>query len=77
MIYAPRVDSRQLSIEGVDSRRYHPYCGILAPGLFGLSIAYPEHCEDKFGIKESRVGLWKFMDGCPLSGNYILARHED
>jgi hypothetical protein len=77
VIYAPRVDSRQLSIEGVNSRRYHPHCGILAPGLFVLSIAYPEHCEDKFGIKESRVGLWKFMDRPPLSGDYILACHEE
>jgi hypothetical protein len=62
VIYATGFDSRQLSIEGVDSRRYNPHCGILAPGLFGLGIAYPEHCEDKFRIKEHRVGLWKFMD---------------
>lgn len=35
--------------------------GILAPGLFGLGIAYPEKVEDPFGNEEYNVGLWKFM----------------
>ena len=35
--------------------------GILAPGLFGFGIAYPEKVEDPFGNEEYSVGLWKFM----------------
>ncbi|MCB1106805.1 MAG: FAD-dependent oxidoreductase [Chlamydiia bacterium] len=35
--------------------------GIIAPGLFGLGIAYPEKVEDPFGNEELSVGLWKFM----------------
>lgn len=35
--------------------------GIIAPGLFGLGIAFPERVEDSFGNIEYNVGLWKFM----------------
>ncbi|NRA90685.1 MAG: pyridine nucleotide-disulfide oxidoreductase, partial [Simkaniaceae bacterium] len=40
---------------------YNEHNGIIAPGLFGLGIAYPERVEDPFGNKEYNVGLWKFM----------------
>lgn len=36
--------------------------GIIAPGLFGVGIAFPEKLANRFGIVEHRVGLWKFMD---------------
>ena len=36
--------------------------GILAPGLFGLGIAFPEYAEDPYGFGQYRVGLKKFMD---------------
>jgi cation diffusion facilitator CzcD-associated flavoprotein CzcO len=41
---------------------YNPANGILAPGLFGLGIAFPEYAEDPYGYGQYRVGLKKFMD---------------
>ena len=41
---------------------YNPRNGILAPGLFGLGIAFPEYAEDPYGFGQYRVGLQKFMD---------------
>ncbi|MEB3051719.1 FAD/NAD(P)-binding protein [Mycolicibacter sp. MYC123] len=40
---------------------YDPSTGILAPGLFGVGIAFPEYCTDPSGAGEYRVGLAKFM----------------
>jgi cation diffusion facilitator CzcD-associated flavoprotein CzcO len=42
---------------------YDPTTGILAPGLFGLGIAYPEYRINQLGAGEYRVGLQKFMQG--------------
>ncbi|CPU37858.1 NAD(P)/FAD-dependent oxidoreductase [Mycobacteroides abscessus] len=36
--------------------------GIIAPGLFGVGIAFPEYRIDPTGFGEYRVGLQKFMD---------------
>lgn len=41
---------------------YNPRNGILAPGLFGLGIAFPEYAPDPYGNGQYRVGLKKFMD---------------
>lgn len=41
---------------------YNRMNGILAPGLFGLGIAFPEYAEDPYGYGQFRVGLKKFMD---------------
>jgi cation diffusion facilitator CzcD-associated flavoprotein CzcO len=41
---------------------YNPNNGILAPGLFGLGIAFPARAIDRYGYVEYRVGLKKFMD---------------
>jgi hypothetical protein len=41
---------------------YNQKNGILAPGLFGLGIAFPEYAEDPYGYGQFRVGLKKFMD---------------
>ena len=41
---------------------YNRKNGILAPGLFGLGIAFPEYAEDPYGFGQYRVGLKKFMD---------------
>jgi cation diffusion facilitator CzcD-associated flavoprotein CzcO len=41
---------------------YNPTNGIIAPGLFGFGIAYPECRTDPFGFTEHRVGLSKFMN---------------
>lgn len=36
--------------------------GEIAPGLYGVGIAFPEGACDPEGNFEYRVGLWKFMD---------------
>ncbi|OBI08096.1 pyridine nucleotide-disulfide oxidoreductase [Mycobacterium sp. E2462] len=41
---------------------YNKKNGIIAPGLFGLGIAFPEYAEDPYGYGQFRVGLKKFMD---------------
>jgi len=41
---------------------YNPANGIIAPGLFGLGIAFPEYATDPYGYGQYRVGLKKFMD---------------
>nr|WP_228546985.1 NAD(P)-binding domain-containing protein [Candidatus Neptunochlamydia vexilliferae] len=40
---------------------YNESNGIVAPGLFGLGIGFPQKVEDRFGNVEYSVGLWKFM----------------
>jgi cation diffusion facilitator CzcD-associated flavoprotein CzcO len=53
---------------------YNPNNGILAPGLFGVGIAFPARAVDRYGYVEYRVGLKKFMehldDVLPLSLSY-------
>jgi cation diffusion facilitator CzcD-associated flavoprotein CzcO len=41
---------------------YNPRNGIIAPGLFGLGIAFPDYAPDRYGYGQYRVGLKKFMD---------------
>jgi cation diffusion facilitator CzcD-associated flavoprotein CzcO len=41
---------------------YNATNGIIAPGLFGLGIAFPSYGEDPYGYGQYRVGLKKFMD---------------
>ena len=40
---------------------YNVTNGILAPGLFGIGIAFPDYQTDPLGFGEYRVGLFKFM----------------
>jgi hypothetical protein len=40
---------------------YDPANGIIAPGLFGVGIAFPEYGIDSFGSGQYRIGLIKFM----------------
>jgi Pyridine nucleotide-disulphide oxidoreductase len=49
-------------IKNYENAKYNPYTGIIAPGLFGFGIAYPECRTNEVGMSENRVGLWKFMD---------------
>lgn len=49
-------------IQDVGHFSYIEQCGIIAPGLFGLGIAFPEAKYNRFNVLEYRVGLWKFMD---------------
>lgn len=63
VIYAVGFERRTLPvIENVGHVSYIEECGIIAPGLFGIGIAFPEGKYNRLGIYEYRVGLWKFMD---------------
>lgn len=62
VIYAVGFERCYLKVEGLDSLTYNDKTGIIAPGLFGIGIAFPEAKENHLGIVEYRVGLWKFMD---------------
>ncbi len=62
VIYAVGFEKRDHIVIGDSEENAHnPHVGIIAPGLFGLGIAYPELKADPFGNMESQVGLWKFM----------------
>ncbi|MDF2529305.1 MAG: pyridine nucleotide-disulfide oxidoreductase [Gammaproteobacteria bacterium] len=61
-IYATGFEKRHIIIEGMQSLSYNDRNGIIAPGLFGFGIGFPEAKEDRYGTIEHRVGLWKFMD---------------
>lgn len=41
---------------------YNASNGILAPGLFGVGIAFPEYAIDPYGYGQYKVGLKKFME---------------
>jgi len=62
-VYAIGFERRKLPIvDSVSHMNYIEQCGIIAPGLFGLGIAFPEVRYNPFGLLEYRVGLWKFME---------------
>ena len=61
-IYATGFQKRLVPVEGMQTLEYNDRSGIIAPGLFGLGIAFPEAKLDRYGTLEYRVGLWKFMD---------------
>lgn len=61
-IYAVGFKRRNdITITHYPDVHYNPHLGILAPGLFGLGIAYPELANNPFGSAEYQVGIWKFM----------------
>lgn len=60
-IYATGFQKRLIPVEGMQSLEYNDRSGIIAPGLFGFGIAFPEAKTDRYGTLEYRVGLWKFM----------------
>lgn len=63
VIYAVGFEKRhQPFIKSIPNLVHDPRTGIIAPGLFGLGIAFPELVTNPLGIEENNVGLWKFMD---------------
>lgn len=62
-IYAVGFERRKLPIlNQYTDLRYDDRTGIIAPGLFGLGIAFPQAKFNPLDQLEFRVGLWKFMD---------------
>ena len=62
-VYAVGFERRALPvIKNMGHVNHQEECGIIAPGLFGVGIAFPEGKYNPLGIYEQRVGLWKFMD---------------
>jgi len=61
VVYAVGFERRHIPIEGMDYIQYDHKTGIIAPGLFGLGIAFPEAKMNHLGMIEHSVGLWKFM----------------
>lgn len=63
VIYATGFERRlKPVIQDLGHFKYIEQCGIIAPGLFGAGIAFPEAKYNPIGLLEHRVGLWKFMD---------------
>ena len=61
-VYAVGFTPRQISVDGVSDLKHNPQNGVIAPGLFGVGIAFPEARANRDGVVEHRVGLWKFME---------------
>lgn len=61
VIYAVGFNQRAPIISEYPNHKYNPYNGIIAPGLFGIGIGFPESKTDQYGNTELRVGLWKFI----------------
>lgn len=63
VIYGVGFERRKIPVlEQFEHLHYDDKTGIIAPGLFGLGIAFPQAQFDPLGHLEHRVGLWKFMD---------------
>jgi hypothetical protein len=61
VVYAVGFERRLISIEGFRDIQYDNKTGMIAPGLFGFGIAFPEAKTNHLGLIEHSVGLWKFM----------------
>jgi len=61
-VQAIGFNRRNIVIEGMPVIEYNDKSGIIAPGLFGFGIAFPETTVDTFGNIESSVGLFKFLN---------------
>lgn len=62
VVYATGFTARHLQSRDLNCQRYDAHTGIIAPGLFGLGVAYPEAVTDRYGIHELSVGLFKFSN---------------
>jgi cation diffusion facilitator CzcD-associated flavoprotein CzcO len=63
VVYTVGFERRQLPLTPQwGPLEYNAHNGILAPGLFGIGIAFPEYRTDPLGFGQHRVGLQKFME---------------
>ena len=77
VIYATGFKKREMIVDGIPSLEHNNRNGIIAPGLFGLGIGFPEAKQDRLGTIEHRVGLWKFMEYLFLATSEELIDKED
>lgn len=61
-VHAVGFKKRHVLVEGLSELHYDDKTGVIAPGLYGFGIAFPESKTNHLGNVEYRVGLWKFMD---------------
>lgn len=61
VVYAVGFERRHISVEKFRDIQYDNQTGMIAPGLFGFGIAFPEAKTNHLGVIEHSVGLWKFM----------------
>ncbi|MCF6765418.1 FAD-dependent oxidoreductase [Thiotrichales bacterium 19S3-7] len=60
VVYATGFHRRVITIDGYPFNHYCQRTGIIAPGVFGVGIAYPQLVQSPLGTLEGNVGLWKF-----------------
>ncbi len=60
VVYGVGFKARRIPVRGADPAKYDDRLGVIAPGMFGIGIAYPERVIDRSGNPEYNVGLWKF-----------------
>ena len=61
VVYTVGFEPRTVDAPQWGPLRHNPANGIIAPGLFGIGIAFPGHRVDPTGYVEHRVGLEKFI----------------
>lgn len=84
VIYAIGYEANDLPlINGTTPITYDNTTGIIAPGLYGMGIAFPEKYIDPLGNVEYRVGVNAFMDFAQhiipqwITGDVRRSRKED
>ncbi len=60
VVYGIGFEPRKIRIEGKRVEGYDPITGVMAQGLFGCGIAFPERVVDRAGNMEYNVGILKF-----------------
>lgn len=63
IVYACGYERTPVSVNGncVSTMTYDAHTGKIAPGLFGIGIAFPEIIVDRAGNEEQKIGLNSFM----------------
>ncbi|UNE35270.1 NAD(P)-binding domain-containing protein [Vermiphilus pyriformis] len=59
IIYAIGFDRNIIRVDGQPVTSYDDHTGVIAPGLFGIGIAFPERIDDSESYK---IGLYDFME---------------
>ena len=62
VVYGVGFEPRHIRVDGANPIDYDQNSGVIAPGLFGCGIAFPERVVDRAGNVEFNVGLLKFAN---------------